>query len=145
MPIVQHSLVKAHNDVPYHNHITHFLRGWSKSTNTLTVKPDCACHSTWVINWGRGRDKRSKIIPRVGRAREQCRISAHMHYMPSCQTRVNWPFFPTGYWSCFDVGNYFCSWQLPVANFTHIMIPPDHILPTILHVWLSRATPPSTW
>ena len=34
----------------------------------------------------------------------------------------------------------FCSWQLPVANFTRIMPPWPHPARKNLHVWLTRAT-----
>ena len=79
MPLVQHSLDKAHNnvnDIPHHNHTTYFLRGWSKSTSTLywlpLLRPDCVRHSTTSsTNWEgpchanrgwRGKGQRSRRV-----------------------------------------------------------------------------------
>ena len=61
---------------PHHNHITHFLRGWSKSTSTqsTTLKASPPARLCPQLHLDRrasarsleGRDTRSKVTPREG-------------------------------------------------------------------------------
>ena len=112
-PIVQHSLIntKTHTmtsmTYPHHNHTTHFLHWWSKTTSTPSITLSSSqivpTHSTWtgrplagqwrgVANGQRSRRERARpllLIPH-----QQCPWAiCTAHRLGTHQIRVNRLFF----------------------------------------------------